>query len=175
MMIKFSLARGRIFYPWYRSTISGGEIESSQNWHCGCEVTNKSLFRFVLLADEISFIGVILVSSSDSPSKPPVPLDPNALVMGGNISGVTLGNFLALFSALFYAMYIILLKVRIKAEYRIDMQLFFGFVGLFNIIGCWPVGLILHLVGTEIFELPHTKQAVYAILINVRVYCIGFF
>jgi len=44
---------------------------------------------------------------------------------------VILGNILALLSALFYAMYVILLKVRIKAEYRIDMQLFFGFVGLF--------------------------------------------
>jgi len=77
-----------------------------------------------------SFIGVILVSLSNSPSKQPVHLDSNALVLGGTISGITLGNILALLSALFYAMYVILLKVCIKAEYRIDMQLFFGFVGL---------------------------------------------
>jgi len=116
-----------------------------------------------------SFIGVILVSLSNSPSKQPVHLDSNALVLGGTISGITLGNILALLSALFYAMYVILLKVCIKAEYRIDMQLFFGFVGLFNIVGCWPVGLILHLTGAEIFELPHTKQAVYGILINMAI------
>lgn len=106
--------------------------------------------------------------SSDSPPKQPVRPDSNALVLAGTISRITLGNILALLSALFYAMYVILLKVYIKAEYRIDMQLFFGFVGLFNIVGCWPVGLILHLTGAEIFELPHTKQVVYGILINVR-------
>jgi solute carrier family 35 protein F5 len=110
------------------------------------------------------------VSLSDSPSEKPEHLDLNALVLGGTIPRVILGNILALLSALFYAMYVILLKVRIKAEYRIDMQLFFGFVGLFNILACWPLGLILHLAGAEIFELPQTKQAVYAILINVRVY-----
>ena len=111
------------------------------------------------------------MSLSNSPNSPPkqfVHVDSNALVLGGTISRITLGNILALFSALFYAMYVILLKVYIKAEYRIDMQLFFGFVGLFNIVGCWPVGLILHLTGAENFELPHTKQAVYGILINVR-------
>ena len=107
------------------------------------------------------------MSLPNSPPKQPVH-DSNALILGGTISRITLGNVLALLSALFYAMYVILLKVRIKAEYRIDMQLFFGFVGLFNIVGCWPVGLILHLTKTEIFELPHTKQAVYGILINVR-------
>ncbi|KDQ30683.1 hypothetical protein PLEOSDRAFT_1074969 [Pleurotus ostreatus PC15] len=35
---------------------------------------------------------------------------------------------LALLSAVFYALYVILLKVRIKSESRIDMQLFFGFM-----------------------------------------------
>lgn len=108
------------------------------------------------------------MSLSNSPPKQPIHVDSNALVLEGTISRITLGNVLALLSALFYAMYIILLKVCIKAEYRIDMQLFFGFVGLFNIVGCWPVGFILHLTGAEIFELPHTKQAVYSILINVR-------
>lgn len=108
------------------------------------------------------------MSSSNSPSKQPViDLGARSFVLAG-ISGVAVGNVLALLSALFYAMYVILLKVCIKAEYRINMQLFFGFVGLFNILTCWPVALILHLTGAEILELPHTKQAVYAILINVR-------
>ena len=103
-----------------------------------------------------------LSNSPNSPSSPPkqhVHVGSNALVVGGTISRITLGNILALLSALFYAMYVTLLKVYIKAEYRIDMQLFFGFVGLFNIVGCWPVGLILHLTGAENFELPHTKAS----------------
>ena len=78
-----------------------------------------------------------------------------------------LGDTLALLSALFYALYVTLLKVRIGAESRIDMQLFFGFVGLFNIVTLWPVAVILHFTGAEPFELPHTGSAVGAILANV--------
>jgi solute carrier family 35 protein F5 len=65
-----------------------------------------------------------------------------------------LGDFLALLSAAFYAFYLLLLKIKIKTESRIDMQLFFGFVGLFNIIGCWPIGVILHFTGVEKIHLP---------------------
>lgn len=78
-----------------------------------------------------------------------------------------LGDALALLSALFYAIYVILLKVRIGDESRIDMQLFFGFVGLFNIVVCWPVGLVLHLTGGEVFEWPAGGRMWGAILINV--------
>lgn len=77
------------------------------------------------------------------------------------------GDFLALISALFYALYVTLLKVRIRSESRIDMQLFFGFVGLFNILTCWLLGVFLHLIGAEPFELPATRNAVGAILITV--------
>lgn len=78
-----------------------------------------------------------------------------------------LGDALALFSAMFYAAYSIFLKVQIKEESRIDMQLFFGFVGLFNIALCWPVALVLHWLDIESLEFPDTNQAVIAILINV--------
>lgn len=79
-----------------------------------------------------------------------------------------LGDSLALLSAVFYALYVILLKVRIRNESRIDMQLFFGFVGLFNTLSCWPIGIVLHLIGAEPFELPTSRRAIAAILINVR-------
>ena len=82
-------------------------------------------------------------------------------------SRATFGDALALLSALFYAMYVVLLKVRIKSESRIDMQLFFGFVGLFNILVCWPMGVILHLTKIEVFELPPSSKALYALLISV--------
>jgi solute carrier family 35 protein F5 len=78
-----------------------------------------------------------------------------------------LGDCLALLSALFYAIYVILLKVRIRSESRIDIQLFFGFVGLFNILACWPIGVILHFTGVERFELPTTGRAVAGLLVNV--------
>ena len=86
-------------------------------------------------------------------------------IQGGEHS--LLGDSLALLSALFYAVYVILLKVRIRSESRIDMQLFFGFVGLFNIVGCWPIGVLLHLTGVERIELPASGRVVAGLLVNV--------
>jgi solute carrier family 35, member F5 len=121
-------------------------------------------------------VGVVLVSLSDSDA-PPVPRPPPAPTTGllkpsavqrGNLS--LLGDSLALVSALFYALYVILLKVRIRSESRIDMQLFFGFVGLFNTFACWPIGVILHLTGAEKFELPTSGRAIGGLLVNVSLH-----
>jgi hypothetical protein len=79
-----------------------------------------------------------------------------------------LGDALALFSALFAAIWVIFMKVRIQDDSRVDLQLFFGLVGFCNMLLLWPIGLILHLTGAEIFELPRTKQDLYAIITNVR-------
>ena len=113
-----------------------------------------------------------MVSLSDSGDTPPAPR-PNptptsglpVLIQSGEYS--LLGDGLALLSALFYAIYVILLKVRIRSESRIDMQLFFGFVGLFNIIACWPIGVILHLTGVERFEPPASGRVLVGLLVNV--------
>ncbi|PCH33827.1 hypothetical protein WOLCODRAFT_135344 [Wolfiporia cocos MD-104 SS10] len=124
-----------------------------------------------------SFGGVVLVSLSDSsqsqssspPSSSPSPSSPyhNSLIMFSFVH--IIGDALALLSALFYALYVILLKVRIRSESRIDMQLFFGFVGLFNIIACWPLGVVLHFAGVERFELPYSSKAVTALLVNMAI------
>ncbi|KAK0465193.1 uncharacterized protein EV420DRAFT_1262591 [Desarmillaria tabescens] len=106
-----------------------------------------------------SFAGVLLVSVSDSSQS--VASDETA-------PHAILGDTLALISAVFYALYVILLKVRIKSESRIDMQLFFGFVGLFNILACWPIGILLHVAGVENLEWPSSSRAVTILLINVR-------
>ena len=89
-------------------------------------------------------------------------------VHGEEYSNPILGDFLALSSAMFYAFYVILLKVRIQQESRINMQMFFGFVGLFNILFLWPLGLILHFTGAETFELPNSGKAIGGLLVNVR-------
>jgi len=124
----------------------------------------------------ISFAGVILVSLSDSGDAPPAtrpsptPSSGRPLltgIQGGENS--LLGDSLALLSALFYAVYVILLKVWIRSESRIDMQLFFGFVGLFNIIGCWPIGVLLHLAGVETIELPTSNRVVVGLLVNMAI------
>ena len=119
----------------------------------------------------------MLVSISDSQQSTPPPTTPSVEPPPTSENPLTefaaahiLGDFLALLSALFYALYVILLKVRIKEESRIDMQLFFGFVGLFNILACWPIGLFLHIIGIERLELPYTNKAIVALLINVSTY-----
>ena len=108
--------------------------------------------------------GVALVSLSDSSA--PQEQSPLGL-KDSHATHPVLGDSLALISALFYALYVTLLKVRIRSESRIDMQLFFGFVGLYNILICWVVGVILHWSGIETFELPNTGTAVGAVLFNV--------
>ncbi|KAI0778509.1 hypothetical protein BD413DRAFT_465106 [Trametes elegans] len=130
----------------------------------------ESLSLIKIAAVVTSFVGVVLVSLSDSstpePSGPPTE---TSVIAAYTPSLPIFGDALALFSALFYALYVTLLKVRIRSEERIDMQIFFGFVGLFNILACWPIGVILHLTGVEPFELPHSQKAVMALLINMTI------
>ncbi|KAJ3890272.1 hypothetical protein GG344DRAFT_49846 [Lentinula edodes] len=113
-----------------------------------------------------SFVGVLLVALSDSSQ---TSSESDNLVSTSISTRHALGDSLALFSAVFYALYVILLKVRIRSESRIDMKMFFGFVGLFNIILCWPIGVILHLTGVERFELPTSERAVGALLVNMAI------
>ncbi|KAI6136733.1 hypothetical protein F5141DRAFT_1076298 [Pisolithus sp. B1] len=110
----------------------------------------------------LSFGGVVLVSLSDSSQDP----GPYSMTSPFHLLPV-IGDILALLSALLYAIYMIFLKVKIREESRIDMQLFFGFVGLFNILLCWPIGLLLHIFGIESLELPTTRQALAAIVANM--------
>ncbi|KAJ3800492.1 hypothetical protein GGU11DRAFT_677179 [Lentinula aff. detonsa] len=116
----------------------------------------------------ISFVGVILVALSDSSQ---TSTESDNLISTSIFASTrhSLGDFLAVFSAVFYSFYVILLKVRIRSESRIDMKLFFGFVGLYNIISCWPIGIILHLTGVERFELPSSNKAVGALLVNMAI------
>ncbi|KAH7931110.1 hypothetical protein BV22DRAFT_999252 [Leucogyrophana mollusca] len=113
------------------------------------------------------FAGVIFVSLSDSNAGQQPGAGLTSTVNQDVVSMPILGDFLALLSAIFYALYVIYLKVQIREESRIDMQLFFGFVGLFNIFLCWPIGVILHLIGLERFELPSTNKAIVIILLNM--------
>ena len=70
---------------------------------------------------------------------------------------------------MFYALYVLLLKVRMHDESRVNMQLFFGFVGLFNAVTLWPLGLVVHYLGVEPFELPQNSRQWVGIGVNVSV------
>lgn len=78
---------------------------------------------------------------------------------------VLLGDAIALLGAAFYGCYTTLLKLRIHHESRVNMTLFFGFVGLYCLIFLWPFIIILSVLGVEPFELPPSKAATICILV----------
>jgi solute carrier family 35 protein F5 len=162
----FTLAVGRMFRVETLTLVKIGAVLTAYVVIFVC-IMDDSAHRLVK-----SFVGVILVAISDgSPDGDPDAIGPSIIYKAATSLPV-LGDFLALMSAVFYAFYVVFLKVQIREESRIDMQLFFGFVGLFNIVLSWPIGVILHLVGIERFEVPTTHNAIVIILLNVSFRCL---
>ncbi|KAF8325465.1 uncharacterized protein EI90DRAFT_2143248 [Cantharellus anzutake] len=131
-------------------------------------IFNVETFSFTRLGTVIAcFIGVTLVSLSDSgPSLSPntaSTLSSSTVPSGRN---PILGDFLAFLSTVFYALYVTLIKVRVGDESRINMRLFFGYVGIYNLVTLWILGIILHLMGIEPFALPETRRQWCAIVTN---------
>lgn len=79
---------------------------------------------------------------------------------------IAIGDVLALISAIFYGVYITLMKKRVGDESRVNMPLFFGLVGLFNLVLLWPGFIILHFAHVERLSLPTTSWVWGVILIN---------
>ncbi|WVN90701.1 uncharacterized protein L203_105943 [Cryptococcus depauperatus CBS 7841] len=131
---------------------------------CGVE----SLSSTKLFAVIASFLGVVLVTKSDSTtaSSSFLPISDTPLDLPIPPSRPIFGDLLALTSAAFYAIYVVLLKVRIVDEERADMQLLLGFAGLFNTLFLIPVFPLLHYTGIEPFALPPTKAIWLICLIN---------
>lgn len=103
-----------------------------------------------LLAVALSMGGVALVSVSSMDSS------------GGK---GTIGSLWSLAGAALYAVYIVMIKRKVDREGKMDIPMFFGFLGLFNILFLWPGFLLLHYSGFEAFELPSNLVCTY-ILIN---------
>ncbi|KAJ0425501.1 hypothetical protein BJY00DRAFT_308243 [Aspergillus carlsbadensis] len=79
---------------------------------------------------------------------------------------IALGDAMAAFSAIMYGVYTIVLKRQVGDESRVNMQLFFGLVGFFNMVLLWPGFIILHLTGAEPFAMPDTSRVWIIILVN---------
>jgi solute carrier family 35 protein F5 len=95
-----------------------------------------------------------LVSYSDQLSSP------------SESSAPLIGDLLALSGAIFYGCYTTMLKLKIGNEERIDMPLFFGFVGAFNVLLLWPIIPLLHHFGLETFEIPANATLWTVIVLN---------
>ncbi|OCK75322.1 hypothetical protein K432DRAFT_308805 [Lepidopterella palustris CBS 459.81] len=79
---------------------------------------------------------------------------------------LAIGDAMALFSAVLYGFYAVLMKKRIGDESNVNMPLFFGLVGLFNVVLLWPGLAILHFTGVEEFQLPPTSRIWTIVLVN---------
>lgn len=79
---------------------------------------------------------------------------------------LAIGDAMAFVSAVLYGFYAVFMKKRIGDESRVNMPLFFGLVGMFNIVLLWPGLFILHFTGIEPFELPPTNRIFVIVLVN---------
>ncbi|KKA27030.1 hypothetical protein TD95_004345 [Thielaviopsis punctulata] len=62
---------------------------------------------------------------------------------------IAIGDGMAFASAIVYGMYVTVMKSRVGNEERVNMPLFFGFVGILNLMFLWPGFFILHWTGLE--------------------------
>lgn len=116
-----------------------------------------------LLGVLASLAGVILISSVDLSGS-------NDKNRGSfphmSRAQIAIGDTFALGSAVLYGVYTIIMKIRIGDEGRVNMPLFFGFVGIFNVLLLWPGFFVLHFTGVETFELPPTKRILAIVLVS---------
>ncbi|KAI0167791.1 hypothetical protein BJ166DRAFT_520682 [Pestalotiopsis sp. NC0098] len=111
-----------------------------------------------------SLAGIILISSVDLSGKDN---DDNR----GNFphktqQQIAIGDSMALVSAIVYGLYVTVMKVRVGDEDRVSMPLFFGLVGVINVLALWPLFFVLHYTGIETFEMPPTGKIWAIILLN---------
>ncbi|PWY95878.1 hypothetical protein BO94DRAFT_562482 [Aspergillus sclerotioniger CBS 115572] len=121
-----------------------------------------------------SLIGIILISRVDMSNPDTPPIDSTSSIITTRESTfptktpgeIALGDAMAGFSAVLYGVYTIVLKKQVGDESRVNMQLFFGLVGLFNTVFLWPGFIILHVLGIETVGMPDTGRVWTIILVN---------
>lgn len=122
-----------------------------------------------------SLIGVILISRVDLSSSNSTPDDaiipPDGIDEGDPFSNkspaeIALGDAMAAVSAIVYGVYTIVMKKQVGDESRVNMQLFFGLVGFFNVFLLWPGFVILHVLDVEKFSLPSENRIWVIILVR---------
>lgn len=110
-----------------------------------------------------SLTGVVLISSVDLSGKSD---EDRGNFPHKSQTSIAIGDGMAFFSAIVYGLYVTVMKRRVGDEDRVNMPLFFGLVGLFNLIFLWPGFILLHWTGIEPFEWPPTGKIWAIIILN---------
>lgn len=140
------------------------------NWLYQLALEQSQSAMVVLLSSSSSFFTLVLAGFFPSSAGDKFTFS-KFLAVAMNISGVVTvtisdisdskfsrGVILALFSAFFYAAYLVFVKRKSDTEEKVDIPLFFGFVGLWNLILMWPIFFVLNFLQIETFELPNQNQ-----------------
>ncbi|KAK3299279.1 uncharacterized protein B0H64DRAFT_337103 [Chaetomium fimeti] len=129
-----------------------------------CAVTKVEGFTVRKLVGVLaSLVGVVLISSVDLSGAND---DNRGSFPHKTTAQIAIGDAMAFFSAIIYGVYVTVMKRRVGNEDRVNMPLFFGLVGLFNVLLLWPGFFILHYTGIEPFELPPTASVWTIIAVN---------
>ncbi|KAG7288835.1 hypothetical protein NEMBOFW57_005194 [Staphylotrichum longicolle] len=112
-----------------------------------CAITKVEGFTVRKLIGVLaSLAGVILISSVDLSGAND---DNRGSFPYKSTAQIAIGDAMAFFSAIIYGVYVTVMKRRVGNEERVNMPLFFGLVGLFNVFLLWPGFFILHYTGIE--------------------------
>lgn len=110
-----------------------------------------------------SLVGVVLISSVDLSGAND---DNRGSFPHKTTAQIAIGDAMAFFSAIIYGVYVTVMKSRVGNEDRVNMPLFFGLVGLFNVVFLWPGFFLLHYTGLEPFELPPSGRVWIIIMVS---------
>lgn len=110
-----------------------------------------------------SLAGVVLISSVDLSGRSD---EDRGSFPHKSTASIAIGDGMAFFSAIVYGLYVTVMKRRVGDEDRVNMPLFFGLVGVFNLVFLWPGFFILHWTGVEPFALPPTGKIWTIVFLN---------
>ncbi|KAK2171801.1 hypothetical protein NP493_1026g00039 [Ridgeia piscesae] len=111
-----------------------------------CNTDRLTLSKCVTVLTSVG--GVVLVSISTNRLSEP---------------NIAVGALWSLCGAILYALYLVLLRRRVDNEDKLNIPMFFGFLGLFTLLLLSPVMVILHVTETEVFEWPSQLQCIFLV------------
>jgi len=122
----------------------------------------EMLTRVKLVTVFVSLVGMTLVTLSAHGTSGAAP---DAAAAAAASSGLT-GDLLALMSAAASGVYMVLLPVCVPDKDAVHMPSLFGMMGLVCTLALLPLFPLLHYCGVESFELPPSRSATIALLVN---------